>query len=71
MDKVPPRTQAQLFDQMMRIDRQVGLLELQLVNAIEHRSPAVANRARRMIGRRRAKRAELAAQWNALQGGHR
>lgn len=73
MPTVPnqPRTAAQLFDQIMKIDRQVGFLELQIVNAIDHQAPAVADRARAMIGRRLAKRAELAAQWIALHDGGR
>ena len=61
-------TAAQLFNQMMKIDRQVGVLELQIVNALDHGAHAVANRARAMIARRRARRAELAAQWNAMRG---
>jgi len=72
MDKVPntpnARAATRLFNAMMKIDRECGLLERQISNAIDYRATAVANRARRMIASRHARRAELAAQWNTLRG---
>jgi hypothetical protein len=61
------KTAKQLFNEMMKIDREVGVLELQISNAIDYRSRAVADRARRMIATRWAKRAALAAEWNEMQ----